>query len=128
MDKKEVERLKNFIVETHDFIIEKYGGELGIRDCGGIYYCAYRILFKLHKTKDPFQIGVFVLQDLAQNHYFLDGNKGIAFVMTFFVLWKKGKYLTKRYQDSIAFMIEVACKQTTQKIVLDWLRRNTKNL
>jgi death on curing protein len=128
MDKEEVERFKETIIDIHDFIVKKYGGELGVRDEGGVHYCAYRTLFHFHKTKDPFQIGAFVLQDLAQNHYFIDGNKRIAFVMTFFALWKKGKYFTRKYQDSLGFMVEVASKQVTQEDVLDWLRRNTKNL
>jgi death-on-curing family protein len=123
MDKKDVERLKNEIIEIHDLLIKLLGGEAGLREEGGIYYWAYKTLFHLHKTKDPFGIGAFVLQDLAQNHYFVDGNKRTAYVFTKYILLKKGKKLLPSYIQALDLLTEIA---SYKKLNLNkWLKNNS---
>jgi len=127
MNKKDVESLKKEVIEIHDKLIKILGGEEGIRDDGGLYYCAYKILFHLHKTKDPFSIGAFVLQDLAQNHYFFDGNKRTAFVITKYVLLKKGYYLLLSYDESLAIITQLASYiKMSNKEIKNWLKNNSK--
>jgi len=128
MKKEDVREFKNAIIEIHNAIIENSGGEHGIRDDGGLDYISYKILNHLHKTKDPFKIGVFIFKQIAQNHYFLDGNKRTAYLITEFILLKKGHYLTTNYKNAVNFIIKIANyhNPATSKEIEEWLRKNTE--
>jgi len=126
MKKEDVEKLKIIIIEAHDYIIKKYGGELGIRDDGGLYHASYRLLYCLHKIKDPFIIATQILADLAQNHHFIDGNKRISYEVSKHVLRIKGYDLVPTYKESLKFIISVAEKKVSKKQIKKWLKINSK--
>ncbi|MAG78043.1 hypothetical protein CL616_01630 [archaeon] len=126
MRKEEVESLKKTIIDIHKFIIYNYGGEQGIRDEGGLYYFTYRLISHLYKTKDPFEIGAFVLKDLAQNHYFIDGNKRIAYMTTIFILYIKGHFLGLKYKDVVNFITQIADAKIRLYKIKKWLEEEAK--
>jgi len=78
-------------IETHRLLIEEFGGVQGIRDAGLVESAVLR----------P-QTGYYgnlleevsaLMESLANNHAFIDGNKRISFVMTDAMLRANGYFL-----------------------------------
>ncbi len=44
ISKEEVSNTTQFIIELHDSIVKKSGGEIGIRDIGGLEHAVYTVL------------------------------------------------------------------------------------
>jgi death-on-curing protein len=67
-------------IATHRMLIEEFGGRQGIRDKGLLESAIFR-------PQNGYYSGIIeeasaLMESLANNHAFLDGNKRISFVMT----------------------------------------------
>ncbi len=65
------------IVAIHNEMIERFGGSHGIRDAGAIEAACYRPQSGYYN--DIVQEAAALLESLAVNHPFIDGNKRVAF-------------------------------------------------
>ena len=75
-------KMEEMIIKIHDRIITSTGGELGVRDEGGVYNSTYKLLGHQYKhQKDPESIGAFALNEFAKKHHFIDGNKRTAYAI-----------------------------------------------
>ena len=63
------------IIEIHDDIIDKYGGERGIRNEGTIDY----LIFSLNKPNNVIKMAALALYCITANHPFMDGCKRTGF-------------------------------------------------
>ena len=68
------------VLDTHAFQLEKYGGGEGVRDEGGIYSALARPQSGYYA--DLIEEATALLESLAMNHCFVDGNKRTAFAVT----------------------------------------------
>ena len=65
------------VLYIHADLIEQYGGTQGVRDMGALESALYRPQSGYYE--DLVQEACSLLESLAMNHPFLDGNKRVAF-------------------------------------------------
>jgi death on curing protein len=78
-------------IATHRMLIEEFGGRQGIRDKGLLESAVFR-------QQSGYYSGIIeeasaLMESLANNHAFIDGNKRISFVMTDVMLRANGYFL-----------------------------------
>lgn len=78
-------------IETHRLLIEEFGGLGGIRDTGLLESAVLR-------ARNGYYSGLIeeapaLMESLANNHAFIDGNKRVSFVMTDAMLRANGYFL-----------------------------------
>jgi death on curing protein len=78
-------------IATHRMLIEEFGGRQGIRDKGLLESAIFR-------PQSGYYSGIIeeasaLMESLANNHAFIDGNKRISFVMTDVMLRANGYFL-----------------------------------
>ena len=124
-----VQELKEFILVTHNEVIKTSGGELGVRDDGGIYFSTYAIASYMAKNyQDVPAIGAFIFSELAKKHHFVDGNKRTAFIMAkvFMMIW--GRHIILEYRDALPFVLEISKynSRVTFKDIKEWIEKNSE--
>lgn len=68
------------IVEIHRCLIERFGGAQGLRDAGALEAAIMRPQSGYYQTLT--EEAAALMESLAMNHPFIDGNKRIAFAAT----------------------------------------------
>jgi len=97
------------IIKFHDEIIKKSGGELGVRDDGGIYNSISKLLNHQQKNRrDPESIGAFAINEFSKRHYFIDGNKRTAYAIAKIFMLINRCHLKIKYGEATKFIMEVA--------------------
>ena len=117
----------DLIKELHDLIILKSGGQLGVRDEGGIYHSIFKIWnYSLKKFDYPVKIGAFIFDELAKRHHFFDGNKRTAYGFAKSIMITMGCHFVIKYPDAEKFIIEIAKykSQKTFEEIEEWIRGN----
>lgn len=91
-------------LELHRILIERFGGQGGVRDRGLLLSALARPQTGYYETL--WLQAAALLQSLAMNHAFVDGNKRVAFALTAVFLRMNGQRLVASADDSEAFMLE----------------------
>jgi death-on-curing protein len=78
-------------IETHRLLIEEFGGLHGIRDMGLLESAVLRAQNGYYGNL--IEEASALMESLANNHAFLDGNKRVSFVMTDAMLRANGYFL-----------------------------------
>jgi death-on-curing protein len=78
-------------IETHRFLIEEFGGSHGLRDRGLLEAAVFRPQSGYYSN--VIEEAAALMESLANNHAFLDGNKRIGFVMTDAMLRANGYFI-----------------------------------
>lgn len=112
------------IIEIHDKIIDKYGGQKGILNEGSLDF----LIFLLEKDNDKFKKAALVLHRIITNHPFMDGNKRTAFEVADFLLRYEAVYIDARDEEIIKILIEIAKYKCSEERIVEWLKRNTRLL
>ncbi len=81
-------------ISMHKILIAKYGGSEGIRDIGSLEAALYRPQTGYYK--DIIEEAAALLESLAINHPFIDGNKRVAFAVTDVFLRINGYRITEK--------------------------------
>jgi len=68
------------VLGMHTVLMQRYGGALGVRDPGALESALYRPQTSYYK--DIVAEAAALMESLAINHPFVDGNKRIAFAAT----------------------------------------------
>lgn len=125
--KETVEREKGLIIKINRKVIKSSGGELGIRDEGGIHNSAYKVLIMLENLEDPFRIAAIIYNEIATRHHFMDGNKRTAHIYAKLMLFHLRYYLNLNYEDAIKFIIQIANHDNPKSIeeIEKWLKENS---
>jgi len=113
-------------LELHRVLIERFGGTSGVRDRGALESALFRPQTGYYETLAA-QAGA-LMQSLAVNHPFVDGNKRVAFALTAVFLRMNGFRLVASADDAEAFVIErlIGAHATLEEIahwLADRLRR-----
>ena len=120
-------KMQETIININSTIIKLSGGEVGIRDNGGIYNSTYKLLNHQYKNlRNPESIGAFVLNEFAKRHYFVDGNKRTAYAIAKIFMLINGCHLKIQYKDATHFILEIAKygSKVTFEEIRDWLNQN----
>ena len=120
-------KMEEMIIKIHDIIVKLSGGELGLRDEGGIYNSTYKLLNHQYRNqKNPDGIGAFALNEFAKRHYFIDGNKRTAYAISKVFMLINRCHLKIQYQEATDFILKVAeyDSKITFEDIKKWLDEN----
>jgi|SRR5438105_1666493 len=114
-------------VEIHKQLIEEFGGSHGIRDQTGLEAAIFRP--QVGYYGNIIQEAAALMESLANNHAFIDGNKRTSFAGTDTFLRLNGFYLDVEAREAHNFMIEEIAKSTFRfDLILKWLNAHAKTL
>lgn len=91
-------------LELHQRLIERFGGAPGIRDMGALESALLRPQSGYYERLA--QQAAALLQSLARNHPFVDGNKRVAFAMTAIFVRMNGYRLVVKAEAGESFLID----------------------
>ena len=109
------------VLAMHADQIERYGGSQGVRDHGQLEAALYRPQTGYYA--DLIEEAAALLESLAQNHSFIDGNKRTAFAATYTFLAINGARLTADAQETYVFVAALyEANQFSFDKLVPWLR------
>ena len=120
-------KMEETIINIHNTIIKLSGGEMGVRDEGGIYNSIYRLLnYQYRNQSNPESIGAFALNEFAKRHYFIDGNKRTAYAIAKIFMLINKCHLQIQYKEATEFMLKVAeyDSKVTLEEIKEWISEN----
>lgn len=109
------------VLGMHIVLIQRYGGAAGVRDLGALQAALFRPQTGYYE--DIVAEAAALLESLAMNHPFVDGNKRIAFAVVDVFLRINGWRLHRPSTRIYAEMIQMFESETFDMAHLDpWLR------
>lgn len=109
-------------LELHRILLERFGGQPGVRDRGLLQSALARPQTGYYDTL--WQQAAALLQSLANNHPFVDGNKRVAFALTAIFLRLNGHRIVIGAAEGEAFLIErVIVGRAELEEIAAWLER-----
>jgi death on curing protein len=113
------------VLFLHEKLIESFGGSGGIRDLGLLESALHRPQSGYYKSLS--EEAAALMQSLAQNHAFVDGNKRIAFAVTAIFLSMNGYRLKVDADNGESFLIgEVIQKKVSVEVIAGWIENHIK--
>ncbi len=118
---------KDEVVVIHKNLIDEFGGLHGIRDNNSLESAVMRPQNGYYK--DIYEEASALMESLASNHSFVDGNKRISFFATDVFLRMNGYYIDCETEEAYKFFIENLEKNTFRfNNILNWLKENSRSL
>lgn len=111
------------IIAIHEKMIEIGGGLSNIRDIELLHSAVERpkVMFGgKYLYQSILGMGSALLQSLAKNHPFVDGNKRTAFFSTLRFFEKNGLVFTIHSPDIVQFMVQVDTENLTISEISGW--------
>lgn len=106
----------------HRLLIDRHGGESGVRDLGLLESALHRPRSGYYKSLS--EQAAALLQSLTNNHAFVDGNKRVAFATTAAFLYINGYRLAVGADEAESFLIDsVICNHASVPDIATWLER-----
>ena len=93
------------VIEFHDALISEFGGAMGIRDEGALASAIMRPQMGYYDTL--IEEATALLESLAMNHPFVDGNKRTAFAVTEAFLRMNGYFIDCDNDEAHAFFMQL---------------------
>ncbi len=113
--------------ETHRLLIEEFGGLHGIRDTGLLESAILRPQNGYYSNL--IEVASALMESLANNHAFLDGNKRVSFVVTDAMLRANGYFLDVEPFEGHKLITEAMEKNGFRfPMILDWIASIVKSL
>lgn len=113
------------VLTIHKILIDKYGGSHGLRDAGALESALYRP--RTGYYNDLIEEAAALWESLSQNHPFIDGNKRVAFAITYTFLSLNGIEIKSNINDAIPYIKTLYENQRFEfKEIEGWLRKNTE--
>jgi len=111
------------VLAIHEDQIERYGGTFGVRDFGLLEAALYRPQTGYYR--DLTEEAAALWESLAQNHPFIDGNKRVAFAVTYTFLAINGIMITADPDETHALISDLYETGTFDFVhLVAWLREN----
>jgi death-on-curing protein len=109
----------------HDVLIQRFGGKSGVLDKGLLESALARPRSGYYTSLS--EQAAALMQSLAMNHPFVDGNKRVAFALTAVFLRMNGLKLTVYTTEGVRFVEEtlITEKAPLSKIT-DWIEKHVK--
>ena len=110
------------ILAIHESVIERFGGQPGIRDYGLLLSALYRPQTGYYN--DLAEMGAALFESLIIIHPFIDGNKRVAFFGTDVFFRLNGYQFKVKPNDTYQFLVELIQSQTCDfDHLLPWVRK-----
>jgi len=122
---------KDVVLTIHTDLLQRYGGEFGIRDVGLLdsALAQPKMVFSgryVHKTL--FDKATAYGFHVCKNHPFIDGNKRIAFVLMDIFLQKNGWEITSPEEEAYRMMMDLASGKLPKIQLSSWLKSHSSKL
>src|SRR5438067_1129954 len=115
------------VLAIHKQQIEQYGGIDGIRDIRLLESAVFRPLTGYYNSIA--EEAAALMESLANNHPFLDGNKRVAFDATHTFLLMNGFTIEADPVETYVFMVDAIAEGRFRfSVILDWLNGHIKAL
>ncbi len=115
------------VVSIHDVAIREFGGSMGLRDMGALESAILRP--QMGYYDGIIEEASAMLESLAMNHPFVDGNKRTAFYATDTFLRKNGHFIDCDNDDAYAFFMQLFQTNSFRFAELKvWLEEHVKPL
>jgi len=109
-------------IHLHDRLLEVFGGAPGVRDLGLLESALARPRSGYYESLSL--QAAALMQSLAQNRAFLDGNKRLAFALTAVFLRTNGHRLKVDADEAETFLIDrVIVERVDIHPIAEWLER-----
>jgi len=106
-------------------LIEMFGGVQGVRDKAAVEAAVFRPQTGYYNSLE--EEAAALMESLANNHGFLDGNKRIAFTAADVFLRRNGFYIDVEGLAGYAFIAGSMERHEFRFVnILDWIRRHIK--
>lgn len=114
-------------IETHRLLIEEFGGHDGIRDMGLLESAVLRA--QNGYFSNLIEEASALMESLANNHAFIDGNKRVSFVITDAMLRANGFFLDVEPLEAYKFITEAMERNCFRfPLIRDWIGSRVKSL
>jgi death-on-curing protein len=109
----------------HDRLIERFGGSPGVRDLGLLESALARPRSGYY---DSLSLqAAALMQSLAQNHAFVDGNKRVAFALTDVFLRLNGHQLVVGADVAERFLVkQVIVGKAELEVIATWIEKHLR--
>jgi len=115
------------VVALHDALIHDFGGSMGLRDMGALESAILRP--QMGYYDGLIEEAAAMLESLAMNHPFVDGNKRVAFAATEIFLMMNGSYIecdSEAAYDHFMHLFETNSFRFAE--LHEWLKEHVKPL
>lgn len=110
-------------LELHRVVIERFGGDGGVRDLGLLESALYRPQTGYYE--DLIQMAAALMESLLINHPFVDGNKRVAFFLTDIFLRLNGHRIKVGAKIGYRFIHTMLASKTFRLPTIEhWLRKH----
>jgi death-on-curing protein len=114
-------------IEAHRLLIDEFGGLHGIRDVGLLESAVARPQNGYYNN--PIEEASALMESLANNHPFIDGNKRVSFLMTDVLLRLNGYFLDVDPLEAHRLITGSMEKREFRfPLIRDWIRSVVKPL
>ena len=93
------------VIATHALLIREHGGAQRLRDAGALASALMRP--QIGYYDGLIQEAAAMMESLAMNHPFIDGNKRVAFAVTDAFLRLNGSFIDCRNEEAYAFCMKL---------------------
>jgi len=115
------------VLAIHHRQIESYGGSHGVRDVGALEAAVFRPQTGYYTSLA--EEAAALMESLANNHPFVDGNKRVAFDAGHTFLLMNGFTIEADPLETYAFMVDaIAEGRFRLPVILGWLKTHIKPL
>ncbi len=116
------------VLFVHSKLISQYGGSDGVRDMPSLESGIARPFMTfdgvdLYPT--PIEKASALIESVAKNHPFVDGNKRIAFYLCIRLLYDSNIDINASEDEIYQFVINIASGQYQYEDIVEWLKNNT---
>ena len=114
-------------IAIHQALIERFGGESGLRDAGLLESALFRPQTGYYR--DVAEMAAALFESLLTNHPFVDGNKRVAFFSTDIFLRLNGFRFRVEAESAHAFLVGALEDGTADfEHLLPWIRASLERL
>lgn len=111
----------------HEILLAEFGGATGIRDLGALESALMRPQLGYYETL--VDEAAALMESLAMNHPFIDGNKRVAFFATDTFLRLNGHFIDCDNEDAYSFFMGLFAAGTFRFAELrEWLLAHVREL
>lgn len=115
------------ILAVHEDLIEQFGGSHGLRDMGALESALFRP--QMGYYDDIIEEAAAMMESLAMNHPFIDGNKRVAFFVTAAFLMQNGHFIDCDSREAYGHFMRLFDTNTFRFAELkDWLEEHVQPL
>jgi death-on-curing protein len=109
----------------HDVLIQRFGGKAGVLDKGLLESALARPRSGYYRSIS--EQAAALMQSLAMNHPFVDGNKRVAFALTAVFLQINGLKLIVETKEGVRFIeITLITERAPLAAITDWIEAHIK--